>query len=115
VTLSTDDPGIERIDLTHDYARAVTDYALTHADLKDLVRNSIEYSFLLGAGLWADKGGFSRFAADCGGDRPGPGEPSPPCVSRLAANAKAAHNGSWNGGSGVRSGLLRILSRHART
>jgi Adenosine deaminase len=72
VTLSTDDPGIERIDLTHDYARAVTDYALTHADLKDLVRNSIEYSFLLGAGLWADKGGFSRFAADCGGDRPGP-------------------------------------------
>ncbi|HKA99676.1 MAG TPA: adenosine deaminase [Methyloceanibacter sp.] len=90
VALSTDDPGIERIDLTHDYARAVTDYALTYADLKELVRNNIEYSFLPGAGLWADKGGFSRFAADCGGDRPGQGEPSPPCASFLAANAKAA-------------------------
>jgi adenosine deaminase len=90
VALSTDDPGIERIDLTHDYARAVTDYALTYADLKELVRNSIEYSFLPGAGLWADKGGFSRFTADCASDMPGQGEPSPPCASFLAANAKAA-------------------------
>lgn len=90
VALSTDDPGIERIDLTHDYARAVTDYALTYADLKEMVRNSIEYSFLPGASLWADKGGFSRFGADCGSDMPGRGEPSPSCTSFLAANAKAA-------------------------
>ncbi|MET0156392.1 MAG: adenosine deaminase [Methyloceanibacter sp.] len=90
VALSTDDPGIERIDLTHDYARAVTDYALTYADLKEMVRNSIEYSFLPGASLWADKGGFSRFGADCGSDMPGRGEPSASCTSFLAANAKAA-------------------------
>ena len=54
------------------------------------MRNSIEYSFLPGAGLWADKAGFSRFTADCGSDVPGQGEPSPACASFLAANAKAA-------------------------
>jgi hypothetical protein len=97
VALSTDDPGIERIDLTHDYARAVTDYALTYADLKEMVRNSIEYSFLPGASLWADKGGFSRFGADCGSDAPGRGVPSPPCASFLAANAKAAQQWELEG------------------
>jgi adenosine deaminase len=68
---------------------AVTDYALTYADLKELVRNSIEYSFLPGASLWADKGGYSRFAAECGGDT-NAREPSPACDAFLAANAKAA-------------------------
>jgi adenosine deaminase len=90
VALSTDDPGIERIDITHDYARAVTDYALTYADLKELVRNSIEYSFIPGASLWADKGGYARFAADCGGAMSDAREPSPACAAFLAANAKAA-------------------------
>jgi adenosine deaminase len=49
VALSTDDPGIERIDLTHEYVRAVETYGLSYADLKELVRNSIEYSFPAGA------------------------------------------------------------------
>ena len=53
VALSTDDAGIERIDLTHEYVRAVADYALTYADLKDIVRNSLDHSFLPGASLWA--------------------------------------------------------------
>ena len=90
VALSTDDPGIERIDLTHDYARAVTDYGLGYADLKELARNSIEYSFLPGSSLWADKGGFSRLAGDCASAAPGMGEPTPACAAFLAANAKAA-------------------------
>ena len=90
VALSTDDAGIERIDLTHEYARAVSDYALTYADLKALVRNSLEYSFLPGSSLWADKGDYSRFASDCKSDLPGGTEPSPPCVSYLAASEKAA-------------------------
>jgi adenosine deaminase len=45
VALSTDDPGIERIDLTHEYVRAVETYGLSYADLKEMVRNSLEYSF----------------------------------------------------------------------
>lgn len=90
VALSTDDPGIERIDLTHEYVRAVADHALAYADLKQLVRNSIEYSFLPGPSLWADKGDYSDFAADCRSDVPGGNAPSQPCASFLAANAKAA-------------------------
>jgi adenosine deaminase len=42
VALSTDDAGIERIDLTHEYVRAVETYGLTYADLKEIVRNSLE-------------------------------------------------------------------------
>ena len=90
VALSTDDPGIERIDLTHEYVRAVAAYALAYADLKQLVRNIIEYSFLPGSGLWADKGDYSGFAADCRSDVPGGSVPSQPCASFLATNAKAA-------------------------
>jgi len=32
--------------LTQEYQRAVLTYNLTYADLKSIVRNSIEYSFL---------------------------------------------------------------------
>ncbi len=45
VALSTDDEGVSRSDLTHEFERAVLTYKLTYADLKQLVRNSIEYSF----------------------------------------------------------------------
>ena len=90
VALSTDDAGIERIDLTHEYVRAVADYALAYADLKDIVRNSLDHSFLPGASLWAGKGDYSRFAAECRNDLPGPGRPSSPCASFLAASEKAA-------------------------
>jgi adenosine deaminase len=56
VALSTDDPGIERIDLTHEYVRAVESYGLSYADLKELVRNSVEFSFLPGPSLWGRQG-----------------------------------------------------------
>ncbi|MGO8842059.1 MAG: adenosine deaminase, partial [Methyloceanibacter sp.] len=46
VALSTDDEGVERIDLTHEYVRAVETYDLNYADLKQLVRASLEHSFL---------------------------------------------------------------------
>jgi adenosine deaminase len=60
VALTTDDPGIERIELTDEFVRAVSDYALTYAEIKDIVRNSLEYSFLPGSSLWAKKGDYSR-------------------------------------------------------
>lgn len=90
VALSTDDPGIERIDITHEYVRAVETYGLSYADLKELVRNSLEYSFLPGPSLWADKGGYARFVADCRGDVPGQGGPGAVCTALLAASKKAA-------------------------
>jgi adenosine deaminase len=90
VALSTDDPGIERIDLTHEYVRAVESYGLSYADLKELVRNSVEFSFLPGPSLWDDKGGYARFVADCRNEVSARAGPSPPCASFLANSEKAA-------------------------
>ncbi len=52
VALSTDDEGVSRIDLTHEYVRAAVTYPLSYHDLKLMVRASIEHSFLPGASLW---------------------------------------------------------------
>jgi adenosine deaminase len=46
VAFSTDDEGVSRSDLTLEYERAVLDYNLTYSDLREIVRNSLEYSFL---------------------------------------------------------------------
>jgi adenosine deaminase len=48
VVLSTDDAGVERIDLTHEYARAARDYGLSYAAMKELARASLVHSFARG-------------------------------------------------------------------
>jgi adenosine deaminase len=48
VVLSTDDAGVERIDLTHEYMRAARDYRLGYGDLKELARASLVHSFARG-------------------------------------------------------------------
>lgn len=52
VALSTDDEGVERIDLTDEYVTAAETYPLSYEDLKLLARTSIEHAFLPGASLW---------------------------------------------------------------
>jgi adenosine deaminase len=65
IVISTDDEGVSRTHLTQEYQRAVLTYNLTYADLKSIVRNSIEYSFLPSdekASVLADlKKRFDRF------------------------------------------------------
>jgi adenosine deaminase len=90
VALSTDDEGVSRIDLTHEYVTAVETYGLTYPDLKEIVRNSFEYSFLPGLSLWDDKGGYARVVPDCLSDVAGHDEPSSKCAAFLAASEKAA-------------------------
>jgi len=46
MVLSTDDEGVFRIDLTHEYQRAVETYGFDYFTLKDLARASIAHSFL---------------------------------------------------------------------
>ena len=53
VALSTDDEGVSRIDLTHEYVRAAETYHLTYLQLKQMARASIEHSFLPGVSLWS--------------------------------------------------------------
>ena len=59
VAISTDDEGVARSDMTHEYLRAVEGYRLPYTELKRMTRQSIEHSFLPGQSLWAEtKGAF---------------------------------------------------------
>jgi adenosine deaminase len=89
VALSTDDEGVSRIDLTHEYVRAVETYGLTYADLKRMVRTSLEHSFLPGASLWREPDEFGRAVAGCAGNSLGGGKPSSPCAEFLKSSEKA--------------------------
>ena len=83
VVLSTDDEGVSRSDMTNEYLRAVTEQGLRYADLKQIVRNGLHYSFLPGDSLWQDRPGGARAAACVSMDAPG-------CGAWLAKNVKAA-------------------------
>jgi hypothetical protein len=89
VVLSTDDEGVSRIDLTHELQRAVETYGLGYGDLVTLARNSLEYSFLPGASLWADTATW-RLAPACAGQMPGAEPLAVTCASLLQESAKAA-------------------------
>jgi adenosine deaminase len=88
VTLATDDEGVSRSDLTHDYQRAVMNYGLSYGDLKGLARQSLEHSFLPGASLWSD-GRQPRAVAACEVNRPGGAKPSAGCREFLDHSEKA--------------------------
>lgn len=54
LALSTDDQGILRTNLTEQYKKAILRYHFSYLTIKNLVRNSITYSFLPGESLWED-------------------------------------------------------------
>jgi hypothetical protein len=54
VALATDDEGVARSDMTHEYLRGVEEQNLTYPELKRMARTSLEHSFIHGAGLWSD-------------------------------------------------------------
>jgi adenosine deaminase/adenosine deaminase CECR1 len=89
VVLATDDEGVSRIDLTHEYVRAATTYGLDYPTLKTISRNSLHFSFLDGASLWQSRD-YARYAPACRGADPStPSVPSS-CQSFLDANPRAA-------------------------
>lgn len=90
VALSTDDEGVSRIDITHEYVRAAIDYHLSYADLKALARTGMEHTFLPGASLWARPDRFEATVTVCNGDTPGMQNPSPGCKAFLNGSQKAA-------------------------
>ncbi len=63
VAISTDDLGVSRSDMTQEYFRAVSSYPIGYRELKNMVRNSLEYSFLGGGSLWSDVTKGKRIAA----------------------------------------------------
>jgi len=89
VALSSDDEGVSRIDLTHEYVRAVQTYDLRYADLKRMVRTSLEHSFLRGASLWSAPDDFKHVVAVCAEDPLGGEKFSSRCADFLGSNEKA--------------------------
>jgi adenosine deaminase len=89
VALSTDDEGVSRIDLTHEYVRAVHTYGLKYRDLKQMVRTSLEHSFLSGASLWSEPDALGIPATPCTRESLGADKPSPSCAAFLKSSDKA--------------------------
>lgn len=67
VVISTDDEGVSRSDITQEWLRAIKEFGLTYAQIKRMVRDSLEYSFLPGENLWSSGCGKSaKPTAACG-------------------------------------------------
>ena len=58
VALSTDDEGVSRSDMTHEFMRAVQDQGLSYVQLKKMARTSLEHAFVPGSSLWRDDRNF---------------------------------------------------------
>jgi adenosine deaminase len=89
VALSTDDEGVSRIEITHEYVRAALDYHLGYHDLKQLARTGMEHSFLPGPSLWAAPDVFTLFAQPCRSQTLGSEHPSGACKTFLDGSQKA--------------------------
>lgn len=87
VALATDDEGVLRTDLTHEYMRAAQEFGLSYIDLKTMARNSVTFSFLSGDSLWESGQAFVP-RAECSADGP-TAEPSAACGTFLASSARA--------------------------
>jgi adenosine deaminase len=88
VVLSTDDEGVSRIDLTHEYQRAVREHGLDYLTLKRIARNGLSYAFVPGQSLWTPAG---RALPACAAAlaKADPGVPGGDCAALLERSAKA--------------------------
>ncbi len=100
VALSTDDEGVSRSDMSHEYLRAVEEQGLDYPTLKRMARSSLEHGFVEGASLWKDRRAFRPIAACAGAPGAGsqatgaPGAvvasaPGPACEAVLRTSEKA--------------------------
>ena len=90
IVLASDDPGVLRTDLSEQFVTIAREYPdIKYIDFKKFVRNSIEYSFLQGRGIWSSQGDYSKLAAECCGCIPGSKGANAKCKSFLDSNDKA--------------------------
>jgi hypothetical protein len=88
VALATDDEGVSRSDMTHEYLRAVEDQNLSYVDLKRMARQSLEHSFIPGASLW-DDGHELHPTSACENDKALGDRVSGKCAKCLEASERA--------------------------
>ena len=89
IALSTDDEGVARIDLTHEYQAAVQTYDLDYWRLKELSRNSLAFSYLPGPSLFSDTS-TGAVVRECRNSVPGSQSPSADCRDYLTSSVKAS-------------------------
>ncbi len=90
VALSTDDEGVGRFEITHEYVRAALDYHLSYPELKKLARTGMEHSFLPGKSLWDMEDEFALPVAACRAGLVGSEKPAGACKKFLDGSEKAA-------------------------
>jgi len=88
VALATDDEGVSRSDMTHEYLRAAETYGLSYGELKRMARASLEHSFIPGDSLWSD-GRELRRAAVCEAEKAAGDRASGKCEKWIEANERA--------------------------
>jgi adenosine deaminase len=87
VALSTDDEGVARSDMTHEYLRALENYHFSYTEMKRMTRQSLEHSFLPGASLWATTRSEFRPVSVCAADVGG--KPMHACSEFLTGSERA--------------------------
>ena len=87
--LNTDDEGVSRSNLTNEEVRGVQDQHLGYRDLKEMARNSIEYSFLSGKSLYEGRD-YRRLDGTFKGLRDRSWEPTVAAKREMDANDKLA-------------------------
>jgi hypothetical protein len=85
VALASDDEGVSRSDMTHEYLRAVETQGISFVELKRMARQSLEHSFIPGESLW--QGAFRKVSA-CASDQPKSEKASPACQKFLEGSEK---------------------------
>jgi adenosine deaminase len=90
VALSTDDEGVSRIDLTHEYVKGAEEQNLTYLDLKQMARTSLEHAFFQGESLWASPDAFTRRKPACDAPITATSTPTGACAAFLQKNERAA-------------------------
>ena len=90
VALSTDDEGVARIDLTHEYVKGADEQSLSYLDLKNMARTSLEHAFLPGESLWSAPDDFFRRKAACAAPIRAASTPSTACTALLKGSERAS-------------------------
>ncbi|MCP4391055.1 MAG: hypothetical protein GY802_22375 [Gammaproteobacteria bacterium] len=87
VSINTDDEAISRSNLTMEFVIAASRYDLDYGELLELARNSLEYSFASGKGLYIEHD-YKRLRAPFGDVRSANWTPSPEARELLAGDLK---------------------------
>lgn len=85
--LNTDDEGVSRTNLTLEFFHAVREQEATYPELKDLARNSLEYSFLPGESLYLERDP-ARLAPGFEGVRSAGWQPTPALRERMGGSPR---------------------------